>query len=238
MLCAATVMALVASATAMPAMALVASALAFSPTAFPRGDKRAPALGFPRTRSSGPKMPTFADDVRKFKSLFGGKPDPNANADLIKELFDGKAFGAAIVPWYDRHLAFDFEGCFEGGKVTLSRDQYVQAMRELILSFPEFIYTCPQHDVAQDPSSCDVTWTAVVKGVHTGAPFSPMPGVAPVEATNKACQNDPEQIRALFNDEGQLTRLTVTALPGGQYSGPVGFFLQAGGDPAALPPPP
>ena len=89
-----------------------------------------------------------------------------------------------------------------------------------------------------------VTWTAVVKGSHSGAPYSPMPGVPPVAAKSPPaeCENDTEKITATFESGTGLTKIKafkVSPLPGGRgFSGPVGFYLQAGGDPSQLPAPP
>ena len=39
-----------------------------------------------------------------------------------------------------------------------------------------------------------------------------------------------------LNEAGQLTKLSVAAIKGGKgFSGPVGFYLQMGGDPKKLP---
>ena len=85
-----------------------------------------------------------------------------------------------------------------------------------------------------------VTWTAVVTGTHTGKPFSPLPkvpAVKPNKKTPKALQNDAETITAYFDKSGEvITKFTVAAIPGGRgFSGPVGFYLQMGGDPKKLP---
>ena len=70
---------------------------------------------------------------------------------------------------------------------------------------------------------------------------SPLPGVSPVAAKQPpvACANDPEKITVNFASGNGLTKiksLKVESLPGGKgFSGPVGFYLQVGGDPSALP---
>ena len=98
-------------------IALSASLLAFSPGA--PGALLSPALA----RSPPARMmPTWDESVRKLKKMMGQSTE-NENAVLIKEIFDSGPggssvmFGEAIVDWYNRHLSFDFEGCFEGGKV-------------------------------------------------------------------------------------------------------------------------
>ena len=86
---------------------------------------------------------------------------------------------------------------------------------------------------------CSVLCPGSVKGTHTGAPYSPLPGVPAVSTKSPpvACQNDPEKITAYFKTGSKsIERIVVEAKPGGRgFSGPVGFYLQAGGDPSKLP---
>ena len=129
-----------------------------------------------------------------------------------------------------------------------AQEAYLAVTSDILKSFPDFVYT-RAGTIAYADSPKIVTWTAVVKGTHTGAPYSPLPGVKPVSAKTPpvACQNDPEKILATFASAReapgappltQIQRLEVEALPGGRgFSGPIGFYLQAGGDPAALPKP-
>ena len=53
------------------------------------------------------------------------------------------------------------------------------------------------------------------------------------------CENDPEKITVEFAQGSGLSkirRLKVEVLPGGKgFSGPLGFYLQAGGSAAGLP---
>jgi len=81
-----------------------------------------------------------------------------------------------------------------------------------------------------------------VIGTHSGAPYSPLPGVPPVSAKSPpvACSNDPEKITLNFASGSGLqtiSRITVEQKlsGGGGYSGPVGFYLQAGGDASKVP---
>ena len=64
-----------------------------------------------------------------------------------------------------------------------------------------------------------------------------MPPVKANKKKPKACENDPEAITATFDKSGKIASVTVDAIPGGRgFSGPVGFYLQMGGDPKKLPP--
>jgi hypothetical protein len=168
---------------------------------------------------------------------------PNAGILLLRETFDGGVPEEGLLGWYQDHLADDFKASFAGGKIILDKAQYLAVTADLLKSFPDFTYTrVSSMKYADSPNI--VTWTAVVKGTHSGAPFSPLPGVPPVAAKSPpaACENDAEKITATFVSGTGLTKIKgikVTALPGGKgFSGPVGFYLQAGGDPSKLPAPP
>ena len=174
----------------------------------------------------------------------------------------------------EEYLAADFKASFEGGKIILDKPTYLAVTADLLKSFPDFVYTYaalelhPDPRIGVGPTRCSrvrapprnrregpiayansptiATWTAVVKGTHTGAPYAPLPGVPPVSPKTPpvACQNDAEKIVVTFasGTKPPLTKiasLAVTAVPGGKgFSGPTGFYLQAGGDPSKLPPPP
>lgn len=100
-----------------------------------------------------------------------------------------------------------------------------------------------QGAIAYQDSPTLIGWTAVVRGTHSGAPYSPLPGVPPVSAKSPpvVCQNDPEKVLVTFASGSKLQKIAkiqVDPLLGGKgFSGPVGFYLQAGGDPSKLPPP-
>ena len=121
------------------------------------------------------------------------------------------------------------------------RQEYLAVTRDILKSFPDFTYT-REGPIAYADSPVLVSWTAVVKGTHTGAPYAPLLGVPAVKATQKPVQNDPEKITVTFASGSGLRSikaLKVDKKPGGAgFSGPIGFYLQIGGDPASLPPPP
>ncbi len=112
---------------------------------------------------------------------------------------------------------------------------------DILKSFPDFVYT-RRGTMAYQESPNIVKWTAIVKGTHTGAPYSPIPGVPPVSPKTPPAEweNDPEDITAYFASGTGLSsiqKLVVNPQPGGRgFSGPIGFYLQAGGDASKLPP--
>ena len=159
---------------------------------------------------------------------------------LLRECFDGALPPQGLVSWYEEHLTDDFVASFEGGKIKLDKQAYLAVSADILKSFPDFVYT-RVGPIAYQDSPTFVKWTAVVKGTHSGQPYSPIPGVPPVSAKTPpvACENDPEKISVTFASGSglkKISKLEVEKVPGGKgFSGPVGFYLQAGGDPSKLP---
>ena len=172
--------------------------------------------------------------------IYAADGKPNTGILLLRETFDGAMPREGLLKWYEAHLADDFQAIFNGGKVTLDKTAYLAATADLLKSFPDFAYTRVA-PMAYNNSPTEVVWTAVVKGTLTGAPYSPLAGVPTVAAKGQKCENDPEKIALRFASGTGLTQIktiTVEPAPGGKgFSGPVGFYLQAGGDPAKLPAP-
>lgn len=169
---------------------------------------------------------------------------PNTGILLLRECFDGGLPAGGLLEWYEEHLASDFVAEFAGGAIKLDKAAYMGVTSDILKSFPDFVYTVVG-PIAYANSPTIVSWKAVVKGTHTGAPYSPVPGVPPVSAKTPpvACQNDPEAIIVYFASGTKpaltkIQKIQVQALPGGKgFSGPVGLYLQAGGDPSKLPMP-
>jgi len=169
---------------------------------------------------------------------------PNTGVLLLRDCFDGVLPAEGLLAWNEAHLSEDFVAEFAGGAVKLDKAAYLQVTADILKSFPDFVYT-RNGPIAYADSPTIVQWTAVVKGTHTGAPYSPLPGVPPVSPKSPplACENDPEKITAYFASGTTppltlIKKLKVEVQPGGKgFSGPVGFYLQAGGDPSKLPQP-
>lgn len=122
----------------------------------------------------------------------------------------------------------------------LTKAAYIAVCEGLLASVPDFVYTCPSGEFREEDlggGRTRITTTWVVKGTHTGAPYSPIPGVPAVAAQTppRACQNDSELLTWEVQD-GKVTKLVVDAIKGGRgFSGPVGFYLQMGGNKKDLP---
>lgn len=168
------------------------------------------------------------------------KGRPNSGILLLREAFDGGLPAGGLIEWYDEHLAPDFVAVFNGGAVKLDKAAYLAVTADILKSFPDFVYTrSGPLQYADSPTMA--SWTAIVKGTHTGAPYSPLPGVPATAAKGVAVENDPEKVTVTFASGSKLTKISkieVEAKEGGKgFSGPVGFYLQAGGDPSKLPKP-
>jgi len=162
----------------------------------------------------------------------------NSGVLLLREAFDGQRPPEGLVPWLEAHLAPDFQATFAGGKIVQSKAEFIAGTIDLLKSFPDFAYT-RDGEIKYNNSPNVVVWTAVVKGTHSGAPFSPLPGVKAVAPASVACQNDAEKVTATFAPGTGLKvikSLVAEPIPGGRgFSGPFGLYLQAGGSAADLP---
>jgi hypothetical protein len=170
--------------------------------------------------------------VGQVKKNAEGKP--NGGILLLRETFDGTLPPEGLVNWYNEALADDFKATFAGSDLVLDKASYVAATAELLKSFPDLAYTRVTPMKFAD-SPLLITWTAIVTGTHTGAPYSPSPSLQAVKPQTppKRVENDPEKITATFASKSGLTQIKafrVEPLPGGRgFSGPMGFYLQAGG---------
>ena len=168
--------------------------------------------------------------------------------NMVLQAFGGKTPEEGFVPWLDTHLAPDFTITFTDAGVTLDKKAYMAASADLVKSFPDVTFNVKGNTMQYAGSPFDVEWVAVVKGTLSGEPFSPLPGVPAVAAKSPpvACTNDPEKITARISGtiiksmqvepiEGAFLSAREGLIEPKGFSGPVGFYLQAGGDPKKLP---
>ena len=97
---------------------------------------------------------------------------PNQGILMLRETFDGAMPAGGLLDWYNAHLTDDFKASFNGGNVVLNKEQYLGVTADILKSFPDFTYT-RVGPIQYDNSPIVATWTAVVKGTHTGAPRAP-----------------------------------------------------------------
>ena len=161
----------------------------------------------------------------------------NSGILLLREFFDGQTPDQGRQAWLEEHLAADFQASFAGGKVVQSKEEFIAGCNDLLKSFPDLAFT-REGPIAYNNSPNLVVWTAIVKGTHTGAAYSPKPGAKAMPSKGVAVQNDPEKVVATFapgTGLSKLLKLTVDPLEGGKgFSGPVGFYLQVGGSASDL----
>ena len=98
---------------------------------------------------------------------------PNSGILLLRECFDGALPQDGLIEWYEEHLSPEFQAFFAGGSVVLSKAAYLSVTADLLKSFPDFTYTRAA-PMKYDNGPTVVSWTAVVKGTHTAAPYSPV----------------------------------------------------------------
>jgi len=232
-------------ATALAASALALNVPSLSRRAVVSGAVAAAAVGCPPAAQADYQLSLPSDGA--FKAVLGGFEGNRQRANgqtnqltgisLIRDCFDGKIPSEGLESWFATYLSDDFEASFAGGAIKVGKGAFIKDVAALVKSYPDFLYTGTGFSYADSPKI--VSWTAVVKGTLSGEPYSPLPGVPAVSANSPpvACQNDPEKITAYFKSGAKsIERIVVEAKPGGKgFSGPIGFYLQAGGDPAKLP---
>ena len=146
----------------------------------------------------------------------------------------GKA--AQLADLYADEFTISFVGPYTGPTTGMVMDKAkaMGAMGNLAASFPDLTFNAGNEPPMKLENG---GWGAkiLVKGTHTGAAFTPMPGMLPaIETTNKECSIGPELFTMFCNAEGKATALTIEPLHEGALVGPPGFYVLVGG---TLPPP-
>lgn len=166
---------------------------------------------------------------------------PPKGPSLIVEAFTIALPAGRLLDWYEQHLTATFVADIDG--VALDRAAFLSATASMLASFPDLEYSPVNIAFANGPTT--VGWIAYYKGTHSGAPFSPLPGVPAVPPrappVRYASKDFAEVAFADFAPNTgllQIERLTVKQLtPGpGKYSAGAGLYIQAGGDTSKLPP--
>lgn len=68
----------------------------------------------------------------------------------------------------------------------------------------------------------------IVDGTNTGKPFSPIPGLKPVNSCGKRVKVGPERYLMYTNEDGYISKMTIESLNTGP-SGPFAFYAAIGG---------
>merc|ERR1712176_1448808 len=133
----------------------------------------------------------------------------------------------------------EFEVTYTSTGSTLSRASFLSMTADLLKSFPDLVYI-RRGPIAYANDPFTVVWIAVQRGTLSGAPYSPMAGLTAVAAKDPPveCTSDPETFTATVRGS-IIKRLVVSPSAGSSsakgYSVPIGFYLQAGGEPSNLP---
>ena len=124
----------------------------------------------------------------------------------------------------------------------LDKEHMGGAIGGLMASFPDFTFNSTK---VEPKKTADGGWAAdiVVTGTHSGAAFTPMPGMLPaVETTGKTVNIGPETFTLYLDGAGKVAKTTIEPLREGAPAGPPGFYTEIGGvmpsGPPAGPPPP
>jgi len=167
---------------------------------------------------------------------------PGLAGSFAEIFFDGRPMAekkdeVAALMHDDFKLAFvgPFAGATTG--MILPKEKVLgMAIPNLVGSMPDFTFNATK----VKPKFVDGGWAAdiVVKGTHTGAPFSAMPGKLPnveVKEPPAAWTIGPEEFKVWQDDEGKGLKLEIKCLHEGSLVGPPGIYVAVGGQ---LPSPP
>ena len=168
-------------------------------------------------------------------------PPPLAPPESIARFFNGEAMtkdGKAewlMKEGFADYMTTAFVGPFAPPVPIMDKAKLEGAMGNLLASFPDLTFNVKKVSPKQDKTGA---WAAdiVVEGSHTGAPFSPMPGMLPaIEPKGTKVVIGPETFTLAADADGKIYSMRITPLHEGKPAGPPGFYLGIGGE---LPSPP
>mmetsp|Transcript_19810 Transcript_19810/g.64404 ORF Transcript_19810/g.64404 Transcript_19810/m.64404 type:complete len:166 (-) Transcript_19810:93-590(-) len=147
----------------------------------------------------------------------------------------------AFIASIEGDYADDFQLTFVGphtppflqAPFAMTKEMVPKAMGNLMASFPDLAFT-PVGDGIKEISPGVYQSLTEVTGKHTGEPFSPMPWLEKIPATNKDVKIGPETFTLTMVD-GKVKSVTIEALHAGAPVGPPGFYTEIGG---VMKPPP
>lgn len=115
----------------------------------------------------------------------------------------------------------------EGNPMIMPKAAVVAVLGLLKAGFSDFQFNTKGATFAKRE---DGSWAAdiIVAGTHDGSYTFAPEKVPAVEASGKLCEVGPETFALFFNEEGKVTKQTITPLHEGP-SGPPGFYILAGG---------
>jgi len=128
----------------------------------------------------------------------------------------------------DAHV-LTFIGPYAPPVPPLDKEHLKGAMGNLIGSFPDLTFNFTK---VEPKKMADGGWAAdiIVMGTHTGAAFSPMPGMLPaIDTTSTQVKIGPETFTLYADPDGKVTKTTIEPLHPGAPAGPPGFYTEIGG---------
>ena len=174
-------------------------------------------------------------------ALAGGKTQEEVDAYIaanalpaaVVKFFDGEPMAGKaeelMGTHFDDSMTLAFVGDFAPPplKEPLPKAKAGEVIQGLVKSFPDFTFNSGKAPVykAEDGSYyADI----VVSGTHTGEAYAPMPGLAPVEKTDKKVDIGPEKFSLFLSEEGKVVKITIEPKEG-KPAGPPGFYTEIGG---------
>ena len=158
--------------------------------------------------------------------------------DAVDFFFNGEPMTGKFDTFFATTVAesvtLEFIGPYAPPVPPLPKEMAKGAMGNLMASFPDLTFNFTKVTPKKTKSG---GWAAdiVVMGTHTGPAFAPMPGLPPVETTEKCVKIGPETFTVYLDDAGAISKITIEPLHEGAPAGPPGFYTEIGG---VMPKPP
>jgi hypothetical protein len=174
-------------------------------------------------------------------ALAGGKTQEEIDAYIaanalpaaVVKFFDGEPMAGKaeelMGTHFDDSMTLAFVGDFAPPPLKEPKPKAMagEIIGGLVKSFPDFTFNSGKAPVykAEDGSYyADI----VVSGTHTGEAYAPMPGLTPVEKTDKKVDIGPEKFSLFLSEEGKVVKITIEPKEG-KPAGPPGFYTEIGG---------
>jgi len=161
------------------------------------------------------------------------KPAAFEIPESVTLFFDGETMASKADKYMGEMMAENHTLQFVGPHAmplpVLDKGMLGGAIGNLIASFPDLTFNLHK---ATPKKNTDGSWSAdiVVMGTHTGAAFTPKPGVFPaIDTTGTCVKVGPETFTLWTDAAGLVCKTEITPLGAGHPHGPPGFYLGIGG---------
>jgi len=148
------------------------------------------------------------------------------NKAVAVRMFDSAKNPDTIPKVFDEILAENFQFKPPKAPKPLNKKEFTGLMMSWLASFPDFNFNNPELTEVKEEKN-KVKAAITFSGTHSGAAFTPLPGVLPaIEKTGTKVKLPAEHSIATF-ENGKFVDIEVTTLTG--VTGPMAFYVAIGG---------